>query len=464
MLPEEDILVSVLMPVYHAETYLKEAIESILNQTYKDLELLALYDDSEDGTWEILSEYAKKDERLQILMLPHHGIAAALNIGLKVAKGKYIARMDADDISLPDRFAVQVAYMEKHPDIGVCAARMNCFLDNGMCIRNQMPTAADAEEIKAGMLFQCMIGHPTVMFRRDTMIRGNWHYRSDVLCEDFELWTRMIETVPFAVVPEILLNYRYNINSLTKSRKNDVFLSSCEIVKQALERALKVDTTHYKIIDFRGIHQVVQLEEPIAENLKRQNKLLHEIYHNNLKIHYCHAGYLSKYIRLKWQSQFRNFGFMDRCSEEVMQIDVTKTDSDFSDEAAQEISSITDEWIREMRMPKNVVLYGAGMRGKRVMERWEELSSCKELAWKLMGVADKQKTQMEYSGNIIDCITPAKLLLLKYDYILVSTDIYYEQIKAELAAAGILKEKILSAGILNLLRVQYPTRIEIGSG
>lgn len=453
MWSEEDILVSVLMPVYHAEAYLKQAIESILNQTYQNLELLALYEDSKDGTWEILSEYARKDGRLKVLVLGCHGIAAALNLGLEMAKGKYIARMDADDIALPNRFAVQVAYMEMHPDLGVCAAQMRCFQDGGRPIRSHMPTAVDAEELKAGMLFQCMIGHPTVMFRKSIMIRENWNYRSDVLCEDFDLWSRMIETVPFAVVPEILLNYRYNANSLSKSRREDVFLSSCEIVKQALERVLKVDTKRYKIIDFRGIDQVIQLEEPMAENLKRQYKLLHEIYHNNRKINYCHSGYLNKYIKLKWQYQFRHFGCMDLCSKKVMQIDVTKPDNDFSDETAQEISRITDELIREMTLPKNVVIYGAGIRGERLMKRWEALATCGKLAWNLIGVADKQKTGMQYQGAMIDCVQPAKLFSLDYDYILVSTDIYYEEIKEELTSAGILKEKILSAGILNLLAV-----------
>lgn len=453
MWSEEDILVSVLMPVYHAEAYLIQAIESILNQTYQNLELLALYEDSEDRTWEILLEYARKDGRLKVLVLPHHGIAAALNIGLETASGKYIARMDADDISLPDRLAVQVAYMEKHPDIGVCAAQMRCFRDSGIPIRNHMPTAVDAQELKAGMLFQCMIGHPTVMFRKEIMIRENWNYRLDVLCEDFDLWSRMIETVPFAVIPEILLNYRYNTDSLTKSRRVDVLLSSCEIVKQALERVLKIDTKRYKTVDFRGIYQVIQLEEPMAENLKRQNRLLHEIYNSNRKINYCNSEYLKKYIKLKWQYQFRNFGCMDLCSKKVMQIDVTKPDTDFSDETAQEINKITDDLICEMTLPKNIVIFGAGIRGESLMKRWEELVFYGKLAWKLMGVADKQKTGMKYKGAVIDCIKPEKLLFLDYDYVLVSTDIYYEEIKEELISAGVLKEKILSAGILNLLAV-----------
>lgn len=451
MRPEEEIYVSVLMPVYNAEAYLQEAIESILNQTYKKLELLALYDHSEDQSWEILEEYAKKDQRLKVMMLPHRGMAAALNIGLKTARGKYIARMDADDISLPDRLEVQVAYMEKHPRIGVCATQMRSFRDHGIIMKNPMFAAVDSEELKAGMLFQCMIGHPTVMFRKDVMERGNWKYRLDVQCEDFELWSRMIETVPFAVIPETLLDYRYNMDSITKTKTNEVFLSSCEIVKHTLERILKVNIKNYKTIDFRGMNQGIQLEEPAVLNLKRQKQLLHEIYENNQKIKYCNPEYLSKYIKLKWKSQFRNFGLADQCCAKCQEIDVTKPSCDFTAEAAQEVGSAADYLMRELALPKKAILYGAGIRGGKLMERWEELSSSGRLAWKVAGVADRKKTRMVYRGKQLDCIKPLELSALDYDCILVSTDSYYDEIKAELIAAGIPKEKIYHAGILNLL-------------
>lgn len=448
----EEIFVSVLMPVYHAETYLPEAIESILNQTHTKLELLALYDDSTDGTWEILAEYAMKDDRLKVLMLPHHGIAAALNFGLEIARGKYIARMDADDISRPDRLAVQAAFMEKHPEIGVCATQMRHFQGDGVCIKYPMITVTDSEELKAGMLFQCMIGHPTVMFRRDTMIKGNWKYDLNVLCEDFDLWSRMVETVPFAVIPEILLNYRYNINSITKNRIYDVLLSSCEIVKRTLERIFKIDTRSYQILDFRGIYQVIQLEEPIVENLKRQNRLLHEIYDCNQKVKYCNSEYLSKYIKLKWKFQFRNFGLMDQCCEKCQEMDITKPYSDFNDDLAQEVGRISNYLMSKMALPQKVVLYGAGIRGRKVLEQWEDLSLFGKVNWKLAGVADRQKTEMVYQGKQIACIKPSALYLLNYDYILISTDIYYDEIKTELIAKGIPEEKIYHAGILNLLK------------
>ncbi len=447
----EDILVSVLMPVYNAEAYLKEAIESILNQTHKELELLALYDDSTDGTWEVLAEYAKKDKRLKILMFSHHGIAAALNTGLDSARGKYIARMDADDISLPNRLAVQTAYMEKHPEIGVCATRMRYFQNNDAKMHRNMHAAVDTEELKAGMLFECMIGHPTVMFRRDTMIRGNWKYHSDILCEDFDLWSRMIEMVPFAVIPEILLSYRYNVNSITKNRVNDVLLSSCEIVKRALERNLKVNTKKYKIIDFRGIHQVIRLEETIVENLKRQSMLLYEIYDNNQKIKYCSSEYLNNYIKMKWKFQFRNFGLMDKCCKECQEIDVTKPYSSFIDNFSMEFCMVAERHILHMSLQKKVVIYGAGIRGCKLMERWEELSTAGSLAWNLVGVADKQKTEIIYKGKRIVCMKLSELSALEYDYILISTDIYYDEIKAELILAKISEEKIYHSGVLNLL-------------
>lgn len=451
MCVKEEILVSVLMPVYNVQTYVKEAIDSILNQTYTNLELLALYDESSDGTLEILKACASTDKRMKIIMLPHSGIASALNVGLETAGGKYIARMDADDLSLPDRFRIQVTYMEEHPDIGVCGTLMKYFRDDGTWLENNGMAAVNSEEIKAGMLFQCMIAHPTVMFRKETVIKGNWRYHLDVVCEDFDLWSRMMKTVKFGVIPEILLYYRHNPNSLTRARVNDVFVSSCEIVKRTLEQVLEMDTANYKITDFRGSSQVFQLNEPIGENFRRQYRLLHEIYDKNQKLRFCEAEYLARYANHKWKSQFRDFGLSDQCRKESMQIDFAETEHDLSEETVQEVDRIAADLIYEMAIPKKVVLYGAGIRGRKFIERLDYLISSEKLAWKLAGVADKHKTVMAYGEKKINCMKPVELLVLAYDYILVSTDIYYDEIKTELTAIGIPKEKILYAGVLNLL-------------
>ena len=115
-------LVSFLMPVYNSAKYLREAIDSILNQTYQNLELIISYDESHDGSLEIIREFEKKDSRIIISYGQGRGIIKALNDGLNLTKGHYLARMDSDDISLPARLETQIKFMQANPSIGICGS------------------------------------------------------------------------------------------------------------------------------------------------------------------------------------------------------------------------------------------------------------------------------------------------------------------------------------------------------
>ena len=118
--------ISVVMPAYNAENYIREAIDSILAQTFRDFEFLIIDDGSTDHTVEIIRSYS--DSRIRLYQNERNmGVAATLNRGLDLARGEYIARMDADDISLPERFAKQAAYMDAHPDVAVCGSNIILF-------------------------------------------------------------------------------------------------------------------------------------------------------------------------------------------------------------------------------------------------------------------------------------------------------------------------------------------------
>jgi glycosyltransferase involved in cell wall biosynthesis len=212
-------LITVLMPVYNAEKYLHEAIDSILNQTYKHFELIIINDGSTDRSEEIIKSY--KDPRIQYLKNNTNlGLSATLNKGLQLATGKYIARMDADDISHPARFEKQVAYLESHPDYGIVGS-MYVMLDGerkiyeigGMSFRED-------EEIKISLFSNNVFAHGETMFRKELIDRHNFSYNKIYNpCEDYYLWTQMSSFTKFHILENILYYYMISPDGMSGTGK-----------------------------------------------------------------------------------------------------------------------------------------------------------------------------------------------------------------------------------------------------
>lgn len=207
-------LISVLMPVYNCENYVYQAIESILNQTEGNFELLVIDDASTDGTVQVINTIA--DDRLQLITKTKNtGYTHSLNMGLALAKGKYIARMDGDDISLPTRFQKQLAAFSENPKLIVCGTWFSLF---GAEERNiEHPT--DNAEIQMALLRYCCVGHPTVMINRERVGVDDLIYDpTEEPAEDYNLWTRLIAKGEFCNIPEVLLHYRIHASSVSKTR------------------------------------------------------------------------------------------------------------------------------------------------------------------------------------------------------------------------------------------------------
>ena len=214
------VTISVVMPVYNTkEEYLRKAIESILNQTFSDFEFIIIDDGSTTNVKEIISSYA--DNRIKYIYQENTGIVGALNKGLDNAIGKYIARMDSDDISLPDRFEKQIYIMENNKGIGLCGTCVEEFIDETGEIVNlfapfkEYPTMID-------ILFSPIICHPTAMFRTSVMKKNNIKYNNEYLyAEDQDMWRKMLQHSNAYVIQENLLRYRRhnqaisNINAQT---------------------------------------------------------------------------------------------------------------------------------------------------------------------------------------------------------------------------------------------------------
>lgn len=200
-------LLTVLMPVYNGEKYLYEAIESIQNQTFNDFEFIIINDGSTDNTARILESYRRQDNRIRVYDQSNQGLAASLNRGLNLARGIYIARMDADDISLPERFTEQVMFMEKHPEIGVCGTWVSNIGE--LSCKPWTPPIDDAT-IRCQLLFNVPLVHPSVMMRRSLFTDFGLLYPDYPHAEDYALWAQASLYTKFANIPQILLSYRHH--------------------------------------------------------------------------------------------------------------------------------------------------------------------------------------------------------------------------------------------------------------
>ncbi|HIK38766.1 MAG: glycosyltransferase [Geminocystis sp.] len=210
-----DCLVSVVMPVYNGEKYLEEAVESILAQSLPDFELIIINDGSTDKSLEILESLYKKDSRIKLLNnVRNRGIVDCLNKGIKQARGKYIARMDADDIAIKERLERQLKFLENNPEYVAVGCRVLAIDAEGLPIK-PFGDCFTHEEIDKGNLrgVGSMIIHPAAVIRRESLekVGGYRHYSH---AEDLDLFLRLAEIGKLANLPEILLKYRLHVDSI----------------------------------------------------------------------------------------------------------------------------------------------------------------------------------------------------------------------------------------------------------
>jgi glycosyltransferase involved in cell wall biosynthesis len=216
----KEILISVLMPVYNAEKYLKQAIDSILHQTYIDFELLIFNDASTDKSLEIIKGYT--DQRIKIINSPiNTGYVKHLNHGLSIANGKYIARMDADDIAHPERFEKQLVVMEKNPNVGVCGSNIEIFGDR---TEKLIFPETDKDIFTRFFIHGNSIAHPSVMMRKNIIEKHRISYNQSLEpAEDYDMWIRISEVAELYNIQEPLLEYRWHTSneSVLKKEKQD---------------------------------------------------------------------------------------------------------------------------------------------------------------------------------------------------------------------------------------------------
>jgi glycosyltransferase involved in cell wall biosynthesis len=213
------------MPAYNAARYLGEAVESVLTQTFADFELLVIDDGSSDQTPSIAQQYARADPRVRFLPRSHRGLVAVLNEGCREAKARYIARLDADDVALPDRLDRQVAFLDEHPDVALLGGGMTFIREDGTPFRDSIPPL-DHDLIVLHLSDYNCFYHSSVLFRRSA-----WQclggYRDTLRhAEDYDLWLRMSERYQVGNLPSLLGCYRSHDDRVSITHREQQIMSA----------------------------------------------------------------------------------------------------------------------------------------------------------------------------------------------------------------------------------------------
>ena len=241
--------VSVIMPVFNGEAYLREAVESILGQTYGDFEFIIIDDGSTDGSVDIIQRYGNIDPRIRFMGQPHGGIVAALNAGLAAAQGAWVFRMDADDVALPQRLALQTARIRRDPSLVLLGGWYDAIDAGGNFLKSyKIPDRHETlvRRLETSRLF---LGHPTAAFRRDLAVKvGFYRERFRQGGEDIDLWLRLVGKGRFGCCQHTIL----------KLRKHDDNISYKKLLSFSL------NTTATRICYFRkklGANDLSELEK-----------------------------------------------------------------------------------------------------------------------------------------------------------------------------------------------------------
>lgn len=224
--------VTVLLPVHNAASFIEESVASLQNQTLANLDILILDDGSTDGTDAILRRLAAADPRIRLHRRENRGLIATLNEGLAMCPSALVARMDADDHALPERLAVQYAYMAAHPEVAACGTGMETYETGRL-----MSWAGYGEEVRARLLFGNCLHHPTIMARA-SILKALGGYDATMPCaEDYDLWVRMAEAGhTLAVLPQALLRYRTHPHAPRAEYRWEQSRSTLRIQRRLLAR------------------------------------------------------------------------------------------------------------------------------------------------------------------------------------------------------------------------------------
>lgn len=301
-----------MLPVYNAEKYISESICSILEQTFTNFELIIINDGSSDATLEIVEGFKKLDKRVILVTKANTGLADSLNVGIKIARGKWIARMDSDDVSLPNRFEKQLQWLNS-TGADIAGSWVKCF---GTLDKRVIKKYQTDEGIKIAMLFSVPFAHPSVMMKTD-LLRQLGYDEAYQQAQDYDLWERAIEAGwKMTNVPEVLIMYRLHKSQISQKK-----------LLQQRQFALKIQLKYWRYffkdlpIDLKLIDSVLDIyglttTEPdmdiveiiFLELLRRNHGEARAIVLEHSKLLYIKAAAYCPDIVSRWTRLHREFG------------------------------------------------------------------------------------------------------------------------------------------------------------
>ncbi len=290
-------VVSVLMSVYNDDRFLKAAVESILAQTYADLEFVIVDDGSSDGTAEILRSF--KDDRIKIAVSKRNwGLTASLNRGLRSCRGRFLARIDSDDIADPQRIRRQVDFLEKRADVGIVGSSRLLVDESGQIVGRSNPPTDDLA-IRWKSLLGNPFGHPTVMLRMELLKRYRLQYdRSYRTAQDYELWTRLLRVTRGANLQEPLVHYRLRNGSPRTDRTKQLDCHD-RIAALAIRRLLpEFPLTDEQVRNLRGRYGGWSVRDVAMNQL---DPVWRQLYLSMFDAFGVAFGYEPSLMPLRWQ-------------------------------------------------------------------------------------------------------------------------------------------------------------------
>lgn len=210
--------VSVIMSHHNGVDFLAKAVESVLAQTYRDFEFIIIDDGSTDASPTMLRALAARDARIRLIVRENRGLTKTLNDGVRLATGKYLARMDSDDICAPDRFEKQVAYLDAHPDVVALGGAYEMIDDAGRVFHRMRYADDDVALQESSLSGRPALCHPLVMMRADAVARVGGYDEAFPVAQDNDLWLRLGEVGKLACLPDVLLQYRQHGKSVSEAK------------------------------------------------------------------------------------------------------------------------------------------------------------------------------------------------------------------------------------------------------
>lgn len=415
-------LVSWLIPVYNCKKVAR-ALDSMLAQTYTNFELILVLEFSTNQeTVAVCEAYAEQDKRIHIIYNTERlGIAKSLNVGIKHCKGKYIARMDADDYSYPDRLEKQVAYMEAHPQVDVLGGNNGVIDENTGKVRRRYAIVPDNDLIRATLMFHMYLDHPVLMLRNTEELKY-----PEVITEDYALFASMISKWQMEVLPDRLLDYYRNENCISSLRFTEARNAFVEISRATIKRELGIDTDGYHESLF-GWRDFDSMPEKPWDFLKQAYSLYQKISVANKKVKLFREEALQSVLNEEWKKSLEivypcGFPELHKPLDEI-------TEEQISEQECLARREITGE--------KRLVIYGTGL----VCNRWLEAASEQQIK-NIVCFCDsdsKKQGTMLFNKPII---APEELSKQEFDVIAIATPNYQAEIKKKIKELGILEEKI----------------------